>query len=282
MTALQNNKRAILGLNHGASVSESYTDINYAMYFMSGKLQVYENGRTMGTYGIYVANSVGQVRIGTSGKVQYVLDGEIRYTSSQVPQFPLFVDVSFYDSGASFNTIKWVGDMAADAKIAVGQPVQFTSFKGVGASGPGELQKLTGFAAGWNAGAESKYKFEKADINKISGVSVQVPQTNKYTSIGLNPASASQNYQDIDFAFWLMPNAQVRVYESGGYKGTFGVYEANSVVVVRINAAGKVEYVVDGSLRYTSTKIPTFPLGVDSSFNTAEGKLAKISWVGGA
>ena len=43
----------------------------------------------LGTYGKYDVDSVGEVVIGTSGKVQYVLVGEIRYTSAQVPQFPI-------------------------------------------------------------------------------------------------------------------------------------------------------------------------------------------------
>ena len=55
---------------------------------MNGQLQVYENGKILGTYGKYLANSMGEVVIGTSGKVHYVLDGEIRYTSEQIPNFP--------------------------------------------------------------------------------------------------------------------------------------------------------------------------------------------------
>ena len=75
----------MLGLNHGTNQSTSYTDIDYAMYFMNGQLQVYENGKILGTYGKYLANSVGEVVIGTSGKLHHVLDGEIRYTSEQIP-----------------------------------------------------------------------------------------------------------------------------------------------------------------------------------------------------
>ena len=76
--------------------------------------------------------------------------------------------------------------MATDVKIAVGELVQFTNFKGVAASTPGQLRKLTTFGGAWNAGAESKYKFEQANKNNISGVSVQVPQTNANLMIGLH------------------------------------------------------------------------------------------------
>ena len=104
----------MLGLNHGTNQPTSYTDIDYAMYFMNGQLQVCENGRIFGTYGKYLAKSMGEVVIGTSGKVHYVLDDEIRYTSEQVPKFPLFVDVSFYDAGAAFSNIIWSAGMATD------------------------------------------------------------------------------------------------------------------------------------------------------------------------
>ena len=101
-------------------------------------------------------------------------------------KFPLFVDLSFYDAGAAFSNITWSGGMATDVKITVGELVQFTTFKGVSASTPGQLRKLTTFGGAWNVGAESKYEFEQANKNNISGVSVQVLQTNANLMIGLH------------------------------------------------------------------------------------------------
>ena len=63
--------------------------------------------------------------------------------------------------------------MATDVKIAVGELLQFTNFKGEAASTTGQLRKGTTFGGAWNAGAESKYTFEQANKNNISGVSVQ-------------------------------------------------------------------------------------------------------------
>ena len=47
MTALNNNKRAMLDLNQGTSQSTSYTDFDYAKSFTNGQLQVYENGKVV-------------------------------------------------------------------------------------------------------------------------------------------------------------------------------------------------------------------------------------------
>ena len=70
------------------------------------------------------------------------------------------------------------------------------------------------------------------------------------------------------------------MYESGSNLGSFGKYSEDSIGMVRINAAGKVEYLVDGEPRYTSIKAPAYPLGVDLSILTAGAQLKNISWVG--
>ena len=70
------------------------------------------------------------------------------------------------------------------------------------------------------------------------------------------------------------------MYESGSNRGSFCKYSDDSIGLVRINAAGKVEYLVDGAPRYTSIKEPTYPLGVDPSILTSEAQLKNISWVG--
>jgi len=281
MVALQDDKEAMFGLRHGANAGTSYTDIDFAMCFTStGQIQVYEGGKSKGTYGTYGTNSLGRVVLGTSGRVQYVVDGEIRYTSTSLPEFPLVVDASFKQEGAAFSNISWSGPMAPDAEVACGELVQFTSFNGVGSSSVGQLRKFDNVGASSNSGAESKYKFTRQDKTNITGVSAQITEITAGIMFGLNHDSASQNYQDIDFAINFAANGLVRIYESGSNKGNFGKYEQGSVGAVRINIGGRVEYAVDGATLYTSTKPPTFPLAFDVSFLAKGSELVDMKWVG--
>ena len=173
-------------------------DVRY--FHRSGQIMVYESGAKKGSFGIYSAGSIGQVLVDNTGAVQYVVDGETRYTSQKAPVYPLNVDVSFHDEGAEFEDIKWVG-FSDSSRLAVGEPIAFTNFHGVGSRRPGVLRKIAGGGNGWNSGAVSKYAITAEDAqNGISGVSIKAKQNNKYAMLGLSKGSASNSYTDIDYA----------------------------------------------------------------------------------
>jgi len=69
------------------------------------------------------------------------------------------------------------------------------------------------------------------------------------------------------------------VYEEGANKGDMGEYGAGDLFDVVINNKGRVAYRVNEQTRYTSTKVPRFPLVVDTAFNTAEGEAEEITWI---
>src|SRR5437762_10132063 len=57
------------------------------------------------------------------------------------------------------------------------------------------------------------------------------------------------------------------LYESGNLRGDFGTYAASDRLKVAVES-GVVKYYRNGTLLYTSTVAPTYPLQVDSSLNT--------------
>jgi hypothetical protein len=89
--------------------------------------------------------------------------------------------------------------------------------------------------------------------------------------LGLSNGNSSASYQDIDFAVHLSLG-QLKVYESGTYKGVFGAYSAGAKLRVAV-VGGVVKYSKNGVVFYTSTKAPVYPLRVDSALYTAGATL---------
>jgi hypothetical protein len=58
-----------------------------------------------------------------------------------------------------------------------------------------------------------------------------------------------------------------QVYEAGALRGTFGTYTTGDVLRVAVEG-GVVKYRKNGTLLYTSTVAPTYPLLVDTSLYT--------------
>ena len=53
--------------------------------------------------------------------------------------------------------------------------------------------------------------------------------------------------------------------------GMFGEYSTIDLLQVRVNVAGVVEYAQNDVVLYSSTVDPSYPLGVDTSFNNPSG-----------
>jgi hypothetical protein len=193
--AAVNKKRFMMGFNQ-KSTSENYQDLDFSLYFNSNnQVYVYEKGSSKGTFGRWYANSVGVVAVNAVGQVEYIVDGEIRYTSTQTPQFPIYADISMHDEGTVVDSIRWVGTPSSTS-MAVGNPVQFTEFKGAASTQVGAIKKISTYGNGWNAGAVSVSKISADDT--VRGFAFVPVQNNKHMMIGLNDDSKSQNYNELN------------------------------------------------------------------------------------
>ena len=77
-----------------------------------------------------------------------------------------------------------------------------------------------------------------------------------------------------------MVGGTIQIREHGTNMGNVGTYSANSVGEVRVNHNGVVEYRVDGTSVYNSTRTVTYPLNVDVSFYSPGGEFDNIRWLG--
>jgi hypothetical protein len=137
--------------------------------------------------------------------------------------------------------------------------VTWTDVVGASASG-NNLTKTAG--AGWNAGAASN---ETLTADGNAQFTTAEATTDKV--VGLAHADPAQNQFAIDFAFYLSSGGDVDVYEHGTYAGYFGSYAAGDTFRIQV-AGSQVTYLKNGSLLYTSTKTPTFPLLVGAALFT--------------
>ena len=76
-------------------------------------------------------------------------------------------------------------------------------------------------ANGWgNAGAVSTQQIASGD----GYVEFTASETTTYRLLGLSNGNTNTSYEDIDFAIDAYAGGQIKVYENGALKGTFGTY----------------------------------------------------------
>src|SRR2546423_7414278 len=111
----------------------------------------------------------------------------------------------------------------------------------------------------WDAGAVSSLAIVSGD----GYVQATVDALNTYRMFGLSNGDTNQTHTDIDFAAY-MAGSTLMVYERGAYKGSFGSLAIGDVIRVSVES-GVVKYYRNGTLIYTSTASPTYPLLLDTS-----------------
>src|SRR4029450_4920438 len=135
------------------------------------------------------------------------------------------------------------------------QPVVWTSLDGVSASG-GSLTKTS--ASGVNSGAISVQQIPSGD----GSVEITASETSTYRMFGFSNGNTASSYQDIDFGLDVAPGT-IYVFEKGVNRGSFGTYATGDLLRVAV-VGGVVKYSRNGTVFYTSTQAPTYPLLVDT------------------
>ena len=145
----------------------------------------------------------------------------------------------------------------------------FQSLSSVTLTGANNVTKAS-MSNGWNAGAFSYNKVEKSGFMQTI-----VNERNTNRMIGLNSVNQNVSYTDIDFAFYLQSNGNIRIYENGSNKGDWGAYFTGDTLQISV-IGSTVRYIQNGSIIYTSLNVPTLPLFVDMSLRTPGATLEKI------
>lgn len=253
-SAVETNKLRAAGLSNG-DTDKTAADIDFAILLRAdATVEVQEVGVSRGTFGAYVFGDRFRVQV-QSGVVTYLKNGTAFYTSAAAPVFPLWADTAFYDTGATLS----------DLVVA---EINWKTASGVAISG-GSLAKVG--SAGWTAGAASTASLASGD----GFVEFTASETNTTRACGLADQDLSYDPAEIDFAIQLQNNGDVRVYESGTLRGTFGTYAVGDRFRVEIQF-GVVKYRKNGVVFYTSGVAPVYPLSVDTALDTTGATLREV------
>lgn len=231
------------GLSNG-DVNQGFADIDYAFYLRgNGTLQVYEGGFLVQNVGTYTAGDVFRIEA-TSSSVVYSVNGTPVRTTLTSPTFPLLVDTALYTNGATLTNFVLAESFWATAV-------------GVSVSG-NTVTKTT--PSGWNTSGSTT----SATIAGDGFAEFSTGETNTYKMAGLSNGNTDQNFDDIDFAFYMRGDGTLQVYEGGLLRTTVGAYSAGDTLRIE-SVGGTVTYLQNGTPVYTSAGTPTAPLLLDTA-----------------
>jgi cysteine-rich repeat protein len=244
-TTAEADRAKAVGLSQGDG-SQHYEDIDFAFLLTdAGTVQIYEQGVLRGNFGAYAAGDVFRVEV-TGETVRYRRNGAQLFVSTVTPIFPLIVDTSLNQTGATVRDVRF------------GETGYWQNVVGVAVNGT-SLTKTT--TTGWNAGASSI-----ATLPWNGRLEFSTNEATRAKAAGLSNGDANRNYTDIDYAIYLSSVGRVQIYEQGALRGTFGSYAPGDLFRVEVTD-GNVRYFRNGSLLYASTVEPVFPLLVDTAFS---------------
>jgi RHS repeat-associated protein len=125
------------------------------------------------------------------------------------------------------------------------------------------------------AGAASS----QAIVSGDGYVELTASETTTSRMIGLSNGDTNQNYPDIDFAAYL-DSGNLCVYEAGSNRGCFSTYVGGNTIRVAVES-GVVKYKKNGTVIYTSSVTPTYPLLVDTALWSNGATLNNVVISGG-
>lgn len=204
------------------------------------------------------------------GKVSYAKNDAVFYTSQTAPQYPLLVDSTFYDVGATLTDVV----LASAGGASGGSPSNGSGSGSSGTTSAGGwinpvnaivtsagLQKTSGCDGCPDAGAVSA-----ARLTSGSGLFQVAAGSGGLRFVGLGPSTALSNGINLPFAFRLS-GSTAEVRESGVYVSETTV--SSSDVLSIVVTGGRVQYAKNGVVFYTSAKPSSYPLIASASIYAA-------------
>ena len=120
---MRQDRRLMVGLSHSPDVNHNYRSIDFAIYCdqdgggRQPKIHVYESGSKIKTLAPLVSGETVQIALNDDGAIAYYVDGELMYTSTKAPSFPLYADTSLENHDAELANAMWVANVAPSTVV---------------------------------------------------------------------------------------------------------------------------------------------------------------------
>lgn len=256
----------VLGLGNG-DTNQDISDVEFGLLLADGgTLAVYERGIYVGSFGVPAAGERLRIAV-VDGKVRYYRNGQQFYESAAVPTFPLLVDTSLNEPGATVSGVMLAGPWKEPAS----EPIVWTNAVNVSVSGNRITKTGT---VGWNGGAVST-----KTLSGSGSAEFVVGPRGTHRAFGLGTGDTNQHLDDIEFALVLADGGSLSVYEQGRLVGSFSIPEPGERLRVSVEG-GRVRYYRGAQQFYESTQAPTFPLRVDTSLYEPGASVGGVRLVG--
>src|SRR3954469_4272238 len=249
--------RVVAGLATDLSAS-TQNPIDYAVSLWPyGAFEIRERG-VYKSDGTYAAGDRFRVSV-ENGAVVYRRNGVPLYVSAAAPSFPMALDVTLLDLGATFT----------NAAIASRTLPTWTGTANA-TLWNGDVKKTSGCADCPDAGAHS------ATVISGNGVVEFVPAAGQRLTSGLNSdLSDSTDGSMMDYSFRVSPNGTFDMRERGLSRGE-GTFRAGDRLGIAIDGRSVI-YSRNGVAVYTSTVLPTAPMVFDATLDTNGAALYETS-----
>ncbi|NDB87052.1 MAG: hypothetical protein EB127_30855, partial [Alphaproteobacteria bacterium] len=229
------------------------TDIKYGIFFGAGYYEILENGTNVAsdhTYNVTRDTVASIIYDGTS--VKYYIDGILKYTSSVLPTGPLYAYAFMYGLDNKFKNFH--ADHIVTGAFGQGtfsmtgvNATILSSDSAISTGNPGYVRVNEPFIGPAKLSFSSDYMLNTTIVSAII--------------VGLSQNS-SGSITDTDFKYGIVIDSNaVVVVEYGIPMFEDYTYNVTPDTVGSIIYDGtSVKYYIDGTLKYTSTLLPTGPL----------------------
>jgi hypothetical protein len=166
-------------------------------------------------------------------------------------------------SGLQADPARSAGASAASHTISTTQPVSWTSVRNCTVTGS-SLEKTSGTDNAEDAGAVSAQEVTSGPV----AVQFRVAEISKFRFLGLSSSPTWTGATGMDYS-WRLQSGSGEVYENNRWRHT-GPIVGGDLLRIAVDA-GVVRYYRNGSMVYTSTRVPAYPLRVHASIIDLHG-----------